>query len=83
MPINRWLAICGFIAIGGVLGAGVIIGSTEFNRRTSTDALCTSCHSMTVVAADPHYQQSRHQANAVGVRAGCADCHIRTDNWFV
>jgi len=83
MPINRWLAICGFIAIGGVLGAGVIIGSTEFNRRTSTDALCTSCHSMTVVAADPHYQQSRHQANAAGVRAGCADCHIRTDNWFV
>jgi len=83
MPVNRWLAICGLIAIGGVVGAGVIIASTEFNRLTSTDALCTSCHSMAVVAADPHFQQSSHNANAAGLRVGCADCHIRTDNWFI
>jgi nitrate/TMAO reductase-like tetraheme cytochrome c subunit len=83
MPVNRWLAICAFIAGGGVVGAGAIITSTEINRRTSTDALCTSCHSMATLAADPHFQQSGHKANAAGVRVGCSDCHIPPGNWFV
>src|ERR1700693_3933576 len=83
MPLNRWLAICGCIAGGGVAGAAAIIASTEINRRTSTDALCTSCHSMAILAADPHFQQSGHEANAAGIRVGCSDCHIPSGNWFV
>jgi nitrate/TMAO reductase-like tetraheme cytochrome c subunit len=83
MPVNRWLVICGLIAVGGVVGAGAIIASTEINRRTSTDALCTSCHSMATLVADPQFQQSGHAANAAGVRVGCSDCHIASGNWFV
>jgi trimethylamine-N-oxide reductase cytochrome c-type subunit TorC len=83
MPVNRWLAIFGLIVIGGVVGAGTIIASTEINRRTSTDTFCTSCHSMATLVADPRFQQSGHKANAAGVRVGCADCHIPPGNWFV
>jgi len=83
MPVNRWLAICAFIAIGGVAGAAAIIASIEINRRTSTDALCTSCHSMATLVADTHFQQSGHEANAAGIRVGCSDCHIPSGNWFV
>jgi nitrate/TMAO reductase-like tetraheme cytochrome c subunit len=83
MPVNRWLAICALIAVGGVVGAGAIVASTEFNRRTSTDALCTSCHSMAILVADPHFQQSGHKANAAGIRVGCSDCHIPSGNWFI
>jgi nitrate/TMAO reductase-like tetraheme cytochrome c subunit len=83
MPVNRWLAICALIGIGGVAGAGAIIASTEINRLTSTDALCASCHSMATLAADPHFQQSGHKANAAGIKVGCADCHIAPGNWFV
>jgi flagellar basal body P-ring protein FlgI len=53
--------LCAVFVVGGVIGAGGIIASTEINRQTSTDALCTSCHTMSVVVADPHYQQSAHE----------------------
>ena len=68
---------------GGVLGAGAVIASVEVNRATSTDAFCTSCHSMQQLAADSHFAQSVHRANAQGVRVTCAECHIPRDNWFV
>jgi trimethylamine-N-oxide reductase cytochrome c-type subunit TorC len=83
MPSNGWLWLCAVFVVGGVIGAGGIIASTEINRQTSTDALCTSCHTMSVVVADPHYQQSAHEANAAGLRVGCSDCHIQSGNWFV
>jgi len=35
------------------------------------------------VAANPHYQQSAHRMNVVGVMASCADCHVPANNWFV
>ena len=81
--MRRWLAIFAFLVVGAVLGAGAIIASTVVNQLTSTEAFCTSCHSMTNVAADPHYLQSAHRNNATGVLASCADCHVRSDNWFV
>lgn len=83
MPINRRLLLCALFVTGGLIGAGVIIASTEINRLTSSDAFCTSCHSMAVVAADPHFQQSGHEANAAGIRVSCSDCHIPPGNWFV
>ncbi len=81
--MRRWLAIVALLVIGAIIGAGVIIASTEVNRFASTDAFCTSCHSMATIAADSHYRQSVHRTNAAGVLATCGDCHIPTNNWFV
>lgn len=81
--MRRWLSILALLVIGAALGAGGIIASTVVNQFTSTEAFCTSCHSMANVAADPHYQQSAHRTNATGVLAGCADCHVPSNNWFV
>jgi nitrate/TMAO reductase-like tetraheme cytochrome c subunit len=83
MPKRRWLSVIGLLVIGAIAGAGALIASVEVNRHTSTDAFCTSCHSMAQIAADPHFQQSRHRSNADGVRPSCGDCHIPKTNWFV
>ena len=80
---RRWIAIFALIALGVLIGASGIIASTEINRATSSDAFCMSCHTMATVAADPQFQKSRHRANNVGMVAGCSDCHIPTNNWFV
>jgi len=68
---------------GFIVGAGGIIASQEFNRYTSTDAFCTSCHSMKFVAADAYFKQSAHRSNKEGMRPSCGDCHIPKINWFV
>jgi nitrate/TMAO reductase-like tetraheme cytochrome c subunit len=80
---RRWITIFALVALGGLIGASGIIASTEINRATSSDAFCTSCHTMATVAANPQFQKSRHRTNTVGVLAGCSDCHIPTDNWFI
>jgi len=82
MPrFSRLIAFMIF-AIGGLVGAGAIIASTEINRATSTDAFCTSCHSMAVIADDPVFKHSAHRINANGINTTCADCHIPKGNWF-
>jgi nitrate/TMAO reductase-like tetraheme cytochrome c subunit len=81
--MRRWPVVLGLFLGGAVVGAMAIVTSTVVNRATSTEAFCTSCHSMANVAADPHYLQSMHRANAVGVLASCADCHVPSNNWFV
>jgi len=78
-----WLITFAILVAGGAIGAAVIVASTIVNAYTSTEAFCTSCHSMAIVAADPHYLQSGHRTNAVGVLANCADCHVPSNNWFV
>ena len=80
---NRWLFVVAILVIGGLVGAGGILASLEINKATSTDKFCTSCHSMTFVANDPHFIHSAHQTNSAGVRPTCADCHIPKTNWFV
>ncbi len=82
MPSIRWPMVLTLVA-GVVLGAAGIIVSLEINRATSTDALCTSCHSMAHIASDPQYLRAPHQANSAGVHPTCADCHIPRSNWFV
>lgn len=81
--MKRWLAILAVLIAGGAIGAVVIVAGTFVNSYTSTEAFCTSCHSMATLAADPHYQQSAHRTNASGVLASCADCHVQSNNWFV
>jgi nitrate/TMAO reductase-like tetraheme cytochrome c subunit len=83
MPRKRWLAVFTLIAVGGLLGAGVIVASVEVNRHTSTDAFCTSCHSMGHMVADPFFAKSSHRSNVAGVLPSCGDCHIPKTNWFV
>ena len=72
------------LAVGAVIGAAAIIASTVSNRMTATEAFCsTSCHTMVMQAQNPAYGNSPHRANAFGVLAGCSDCHIPTNNWFI
>ncbi|MEJ2625285.1 MAG: NapC/NirT family cytochrome c [Pseudolabrys sp.] len=59
-----------------------MIGSDFLNCYTSTNAFCTSCHSMKYVGNDPHFIHSAHRSNALGVRPNCGDCHIVKTNWF-
>lgn len=80
---RHWLFACVLVLAGLVVGAGAIIASVAVNRYTSTDAFCTSCHTMATLADDPHFVQSPHRANAEGVRPSCGDCHIPATNWFV
>jgi nitrate/TMAO reductase-like tetraheme cytochrome c subunit len=82
MRISLWLLIV-LLIVGAVVGAGGIIASIAFNRYTSTDAFCTSCHSMTFQSDDPYFQRSAHRSNNEGVRPSCGDCHIPRTNWFV
>ena len=72
------------LAAGAIIGAAAIIASTVSNRMTASEAFCAgSCHTMALQAQNPVYGQSPHRANAFGVLAGCSDCHIPTNNWFV
>jgi cytochrome c-type protein NapC len=80
---SRWLLILTVLVIGGLAGAGALLASLEVNRLTSTEAFCTSCHSMTFVGNDPHFISSAHRTNSEAVRPGCGDCHIPKTNWFV
>ena len=83
MPRNRWLLLLALLVVGGVLGAGGMLVSLEVNHATSTDAFCTSCHSMKFVGNDPHFMNSAHRSNSEGVIPSCGDCHIPKTNWFV
>ncbi len=82
MRINPWFLVALLVAFA-VLGAGGIIASTAVNRYTSTDAFCTTCHTMAFQADDPFFQHSAHRSNPEGVRPSCGDCHIPRNNWFV
>ena len=63
------------VALGAVLGAGAVVVLTWSVTATSGNAFCaTACHSMQWAAAA--YERGPHFANALGVRASCADCHI-------
>ncbi|HCS90767.1 MAG: cytochrome C [Thiohalocapsa sp. PB-PSB1] len=62
------------LATGGVGGILFMFSLLEFDRLTSSNKFCISCHSMTY--ADEVYQQSAHYNSASGVRASCADCHV-------
>jgi len=83
MQWKRWLAIFALIVVGGLLGAGAIFATVEVNRHTSSDAFCTSCHSMGHLAVDSFFTRSAHRSNSAGVVASCSDCHIPRTNLLV
>src|SRR5262245_8261742 len=77
----RFLSI---LLAAAVVGAGATIAGVEFTKHTSTDKFCgTTCHSMTSIPADPHYQQSAHISNSAGVRPSCGQCHIPMNNFLL
>jgi nitrate/TMAO reductase-like tetraheme cytochrome c subunit len=81
---RQWLLVIGLLVAGAVVGAAAIIVSTFVNHFTATEAFCsTSCHTMVLQAQNPAYGNSPHRANAFGVFAGCSDCHIPSNNWFI
>ncbi len=73
---QRWFLLG--IPAGGLLAFIVGIGFTGgfFGalQYASTDTFCTSCHEMKKPAEE--LSHSQHYANAFGIRAGCADCHV-------
>jgi cytochrome c-type protein NapC len=79
---TRWLNVVALFVVGGVAGAAATIASVEINRHTSTEAFCTSCHTMASLASDSHFLVSAHRSNVKGVRPSCSDCHIPKTNWF-
>lgn len=81
--MRRWPFVLVLLIVGVIVGAGGLLVSLEINRATSTDAFCTSCHSMKFVGNDPHFVNSSHRSNSVGINPTCADCHIPKTNWFV
>jgi nitrate/TMAO reductase-like tetraheme cytochrome c subunit len=62
------------LVIGGVGGVLFMTFLLEFDHYTSSNAFCTTCHSMTY--ADESYRQTVHYNSASGVRASCGDCHV-------
>ena len=78
------------LLVAALVGAAGTIAAVEFNKHTSTDAFCTSCHSHgsptdahASPPTDPHYLQSAHVSNSAGVRPSCGQCHIPMNNFFV
>lgn len=62
------------LVLGGIAGIGFMVFLIEFDHYTSSEAFCTTCHSMSL-AAEP-YRQSAHFLPTSGVRASCGDCHV-------
>lgn len=62
------------LVAGGVGGVVFMFFLLEFDDFTSSNAFCTTCHSMTY--AEASYQQSIHYSSPSGVRATCGDCHV-------
>jgi nitrate/TMAO reductase-like tetraheme cytochrome c subunit len=73
---QRWFLLG--IPVGGLLafvvGIGLTGGFFGALQFASSDTFCTSCHEMKKPAEE--LAHSQHNANAFGVRAGCADCHV-------
>ncbi|UHD15398.1 NapC/NirT family cytochrome c [Thiocapsa bogorovii] len=62
------------LVVGGVGGVLFMTFLLEFDHYTSSNAFCTTCHSMSY--ADESYRQTVHYNSASGVRASCGDCHV-------
>lgn len=63
----------GSLLIGAVLGVVMVAVVFGGEAAVSTDAFCTSCHSMTYPAEE--LKKSSHYG-ALGANPGCKDCHI-------
>jgi cytochrome c-type protein NapC len=68
-------SVLSLLAIGLLLGVGAVLAFEATMHATSTEAFCTSCHSM---AENPYQQlqKTTHYSNPSGVAASCSDCHV-------
>jgi nitrate/TMAO reductase-like tetraheme cytochrome c subunit len=74
MPLFITRHVLYALLLGGLAGIGFILFLIEFDHFSSTEAFCTTCHSMEI-AAEP-YRESAHYRPDSGVRASCGDCHV-------
>ncbi|MEW8029243.1 MAG: NapC/NirT family cytochrome c [Candidatus Thiodiazotropha sp.] len=70
--VNRQVLVA--LVIGGIAGIGFLLFLIEFDELTSSEAFCTTCHSMEIAAET--YRLSTHYKPISGVRASCGDCHV-------
>jgi trimethylamine-N-oxide reductase (cytochrome c), cytochrome c-type subunit TorC len=68
------IAAVSLFLVGLLCGLGAWGSYEGVTSLVTTNAFCTSCHEMQVVADG--YHQSVYFMNPVGVRADCADCHV-------
>ena len=61
------------------IGAGALWGTQFIMHKTSSQAFCVSCHSMSQPKEE--WESSSHFSNAKGIRAECADCHVPSEGW--
>jgi nitrate/TMAO reductase-like tetraheme cytochrome c subunit len=69
------------LALGTLLGLGLAAGLADLVRYSDSNEFCLSCHEM-AQAPYQEYLQSTHYRNRLGIRAGCADCHLPHDSWL-
>jgi nitrate/TMAO reductase-like tetraheme cytochrome c subunit len=74
----RFRTAAAWLTGGAALGAVALVSVDGAVNATNTLEFCTSCHEMRHSAL-PEYQTTVHYANAFGVRATCADCHVPRD----
>lgn len=65
------------IFAGIILGVAIVLSYDFSMEATSTDDFCLSCHNHSI--PNQELQTTAHAANASGVVAGCADCHLPHD----
>lgn len=63
-----WARRAGFFALGGLLFAGITLGSAEW--YTGRPQFCGTCHVM-----DPYYESWSHDIHGARIGAKCIDCH--------
>ncbi len=69
IPALRWGL---FIGVGGT--SVFLFAFTHVVAYTNTMEFCVSCHSMSFPYEE--YKKSFHFRNAIGIQAGCSDCHV-------
>lgn len=62
-----------------VVGAAGLATTDAVMHATSSTEFCFGCHSIETNVR-PEWEASSHFANASGVRAECADCHLPQDD---
>lgn len=78
-PAGRY-SILVLLAVGAFGGTVFSGGFASFVESTNTLEFCISCHEMKTFYEE--YKKTTHFNNRSGVRANCADCHIRNEGWI-
>ena len=65
MQVKRWVLVALLLG-SATVGAVAIIASDVIYHHTSTNAFCTSCHSMAIQADDAYFKRSAHRSNSKG-----------------